>query len=249
MFCEHLWDARLQVSTAAFFCLKTRARCESGTNPLIRLELPRLLHQYIALVSGANTFVQYIARWSSPFAKSCAMTDSIAMDLSTGVGQHWDIKGRLAFAYGAWTVVDACLPARARFWTYGFAGTPLWPPVVNSAGAKGSLHTLADPSSWFHDFNWRPLRLERASSAWAKFFKMCRSWCGRSLPRSVVGGSTTGTVASSAAWPSKIPQKTMWSNQCQTRTSTPRSLWSFQSLLQDCFLWQPTEALLGWPRS
>ena len=117
-------DARLQASIAAFLCLKTRARSESGTNPLIRLELPTLLHQHVALVSGANSFVQYIARWSSSFAKSCAMTDSMAMDLSTGVGQHRDIKGRLAFAYGAWTVADACSPARARFCTYGFAGAP-----------------------------------------------------------------------------------------------------------------------------
>ena len=115
---------RLQASIAAFLCLKTRARSESGTNPLIRLELPTLLHQHVALVSGANSFVQYIARWSSPFAKSCAMTDSMAMDLSTGVGQHRHIKGSLAFAYGSWTVADACSPASARFCTYGFAGAP-----------------------------------------------------------------------------------------------------------------------------
>ena len=117
-------DARLQASIAAFLCLNTRTRTASGTNALIRLELPTLLHKPVALLSGANSFVQYIARWSSPFAKSCAMTDSMAMDLSPGVGQHRDLKGRLAFAYGAWTVADACSPARARFCTYGFAGAP-----------------------------------------------------------------------------------------------------------------------------
>ena len=124
MFCEHLWGCPTSGFEAAFLCLKTRAMSESGTNPLIRLELPTLLHKPVALLSGANSFVRYIARWSSSFAKSCAMTDSMAIDLSTGVGQHRHIKGRLAFAYGAWTVADACSPARARFCTYGFAGAP-----------------------------------------------------------------------------------------------------------------------------
>ena len=108
-------DAWVQASIAAFLCLKTRARRESGTNPLIWLELLTLLHKHVALVSGANSFVQHFARWSSPFVKSCAMTDSMAMDLSTGVGQHRYIKGRLASAYSAWTAAYTCSPARASF--------------------------------------------------------------------------------------------------------------------------------------
>ena len=59
-----------------------------------------------------------------------------------------------------------CLDSRVRlltctslfFCTYGFAGVPPWPPVVSSAGAKGSLHILSDPSPLFHDFIWRSLR-------------------------------------------------------------------------------------------
>ena len=79
-------DARPRASIAAFLWLKTRARSESGTNLVMRLELSTLLHKPVALLSGANSFVQYNPSWSSPFGKSCATTDSMAMVLSTGVG-------------------------------------------------------------------------------------------------------------------------------------------------------------------
>ena len=82
-------------------CLQTRVRCEPSHKFTHQICAIHRFPQRCVIMAFANSCCQYITSWTCPLNISCAMTVSLAIDSSTGAGQHNYTKRRLAFAYAA----------------------------------------------------------------------------------------------------------------------------------------------------